>query len=650
MASDSRVSGSEDARTPKKNTRSNGAPDLDPNASPNPEPSPNTSAQPISDDAGPVADQAASGDAGAEGTIGNSVGGNGTVGNSDGQPSAPQGEPKGTKKRSGKANKLAGKKRADAPEKEDRKTRQPEVSADAAVATGAAFDAGQPDDGPSRDGQPAAEQEERESFFARFGGNRFLLFNAVPSWMVSMMIHAVLLMILALMTLPQPPEGQQIVAVADPNRVEEVENLENEEIDPLDVDVFEGQMPAESSDIRTTTAELDVPSLDDVSAAPEQIKLEDFGDMAAPSDALMDSIGGGIGEGLGEARGAKARRGLVAKNGGSKGSEAAVAAALKWLAEHQLRDGGWNFDHTTGACKGRCTHPGEIPSARNGATAMALLPFLGAGQTHMEGNYQQTVERGLAYLVRSMKLGNGMGELSDSGGRLYSHGLASIALCEAYAMTNDSGLLQPAQLSLNFIVYAQDPIGGGWRYMPHQEGDTSVLGWQLMACKSGHMAYLKVPRKTLMGASKFLDFVQEDNGARYGYTKPAQGPATTAVGLLCRMYLGWKHDNPSLKAGVEYLNKTGPTQNMYYNYYATQVMRHYGGEFWDAWNSRMRDRLVKSQDTKGHAKGSWYFPRGAYSDRGGRLYCTSMATMILEVYYRHLPLYGKQASEEEFPL
>jgi hypothetical protein len=281
---------------------------------------------------------------------------------------------------------------------------------------------------------------------------------------------------------------------------------------------------------------------------------------------------------------------------------------------------------------------------------MALLPFLGAGQTHQEGQYKETVGRGLAFLVQQMKLGNGMGDLSDSGGRLYSHGLAAITLCEAYAMTTDQALMQPAQLALNFIVYAQDPIGGGWRYIPQQAGDTSVLGWQLMACKSGHMAYLRVPRKTFQGSSKFLDFVQEQDGALYGYTVPGAGPATTAVGLLCRMYLGWKHDEPALKAGVEYLHQWGPTDDMYYNYYATQVMRHYGGQYWESWNSKMRDRLVAAQDQKEHAKGSWYFPNTAHGDQGGRLYCTSMATMILEVYYRHLPIYGKQAAEEEFPL
>jgi hypothetical protein len=88
---------------------------------------------------------------------------------------------------------------------------------------------------------------------------------------------------------------------------------------------------------------------------------------------------------------------------------------------------------------------------------------------------------------------------------------------------------------------------------------------------------------------------------------------------------------------------------MYYNYYATQVMHHFGGSAWERWNKEMRDLLVESQATEGHETGSWYMD-GGHSEKGGRLYCTSMATMILEVYYRHLPLFREQSADEDFPL
>jgi len=153
-------------------------------------------------------------------------------------------------------------------------------------------------------------------------------------------------------------------------------------------------------------------------------------------------------------------------------------------------------------------------------------------------------------------------------------------------------------------------------------------------------------------AYRFLDSVQANNGAHYGYTDPAAGrEGTTSVGLLCRMYLGWKRDHPALQQGVKWISDRGPsTNNMYYNYYATQVMSHWEGELWKKWNPVMRDQLVKSQAKQGHEAGSWYMEAGHVTDKGGRLYCTSMATMILEVYYRHLPIYQKQSTEEDFPL
>jgi hypothetical protein len=279
---------------------------------------------------------------------------------------------------------------------------------------------------------------------------------------------------------------------------------------------------------------------------------------------------------------------------------------------------------------------------------MAILPFLGSGQTHIDGSYKGQVKGGLYYLMTHMGRD---GSMHEGGGSMYSHGLAAIVLCEGYAMTHDRALMAPAQASINFIAYAQDPVGGGWRYQPRQAGDTSVVGWQLMALKSGHMAYLQVPPNTVKGAIRFLDAVQADSGSGYGYTGPGKGPATTAVGLLCRMYLGWKQDQPALQRGVEFLSASGPSKtNMYYNYYATQVMRQYGGEPWEKWNKEMRDYLVSTQVQDGPAKGSWFFNGGHGAESGGRLYNTSLATMILEVYYRHMPIYQTQATTEEFPL
>ncbi len=499
---------------------------------------------------------------------------------------------------------------------------------------------------------PAAAADEDEEFEEAAPANPMLTV-AAPSWLVSLVLHVTVITMMGMMYYNLEPQVAKTVIVASPPppEAEEIEEFTPEIPTPVDVvnDAVSDVPTAMTQDVVIPTTDV-ISTATDVDAAAIAVELSEFGSETAPRNDLAKEVGALSGTGL-SGRGAAARGNMVKAGGGNDASEAAVAAALKWLALHQRPDGSWSFDHRHGPCK---SNPGGLSEAFNGATGMALLPFLGAGQTHKEGQYKDTVKGGLAYLIRSIKLkqegGLATGSLTDAG-TMYTHGICSIVLCEAYAMTNDRELMAPAQAAINYIVYAQDPVGGGWRYQAKQPGDTSAVGWQLMALKSGHMAYLAVPPGTVKGASVFLDSVQADSGAAYGYTNPGEAPGTTSVGLLSRMYLGWKKDNPPLQRGVERLSKMGPSKsNMYFNYYATQIMRHNGGDPWTKWNNVMRDQYVNTQAKNGPEKGSWFIPGDHGSERGGRIYCTSMATMVLEVYYRHMPIYGKAAAEDDFPL
>lgn len=486
-------------------------------------------------------------------------------------------------------------------------------------------------------------------------GKRLLwsVLRLLPGWLISMLVHVAVLVTLALWTLP--PKSlesltQLVVAPGPEAKVEDVEVPDQQPVKPTEV-VQAGD--ALTLDPSPSGEKVEVRAPEEVTggaAGAVGVQLGDAGLAMAPTNDLLASLGTFSGDAFSGRGAGKAR--LVAEGGGSEGSERAVAAGLKWLAQHQMSDGGWNFNHVvSSSCHGQCRNPGSMGPARIAATGLALLPFLGAGNTQKEGKYKAQVKAGLYFLVSHMRVGPEGGSLLEDGGNMYSHGIASICLCEAYAMTHDKSLVGPAQQAVNFICYAQDPVGGGWRYRPRMAGDTSVVGWQLMALKSAHMAYLPVPVLTFKQASRFLDTVQSNHGANYGYTTAGDGPATTAIGLLCRMYLGWRHDNPSLERGVQWLSLQGPSRgDMYYDYYATQVMHHWEGDPWKKWNAVMRDQLVNSQATRGHETGSWYMDDDHFNPYGGRLYCTAMATMTLEVYYRHLPIYRKQSTQDQFPL
>jgi hypothetical protein len=393
-------------------------------------------------------------------------------------------------------------------------------------------------------------------------------------------------------------------------------------------------------------------------------------DNAAAIGGLSSSIGGMGGTNLGNqfaGRSAGTKSRMLNEQGGNPVSEVAVAKGLEWLALHQAQDGHWSLHECNLHAREKPRPTGKVfrcncePGSPNkndvAATGFGLLPFLGAGITHKptkesQKDYSKTVEGGINWLIGKQSVKDGS-YTTD----MYAHGIATIAMCEAYGLTSDPRIKQSAQRALNFIVYAQDSAGGGWRYSPKQAGDTSVTGWQLMALKSGQMAGLSVPKTTLKLAERFLDSVESsdkgaaDKGGNFTYM-PGQQPTITmtSVGLLCRQYSGIGPKNPALRNGVEKLKMHPPGKdgNIYYLYYATQVMHHMQGDYWRYWNlgpngdgkGGIRDSLIAKQD-KGmtpqhaHQVGSWP------GSQGGRIMATSLSLLCLEVYYRHLPLYRR---------
>lgn len=349
---------------------------------------------------------------------------------------------------------------------------------------------------------------------------------------------------------------------------------------------------------------------------------------------------GGSGEGFG-GRGSGSREEMLGRFGGTKQTERAVGAALNWIARHQEPDGGWKLNYTKQCKDPSCTGPGNERS-ETAATALGLLPFLAAGQTHQsKGPYQRHINGGIAFLLRNQKP---TGDLSGDA-FMYAHGLCTIAMCEAYGMTQDSRLLGPAQAAVNYIESSQDPATGGWWYKFQQPGgDTSVFGWQVMALKSAHMAGLRVNVQKLALAEKWLASVSHGQYKGTFSYRPDGGatPTMTSVGLLTTQYLGAPKGDPRLVEGIDSLMKGLPNigeTNFYYWYYATQVMHNVPGPEWDTWNRAMRRVLVDSQVKSGCATGSWDPKADPFGNQGGRLYVTSLAALTLEVYYRYLPLY-----------
>ena len=483
--------------------------------------------------------------------------------------------------------------------------------------------------------------------------DRFTWLFALPSLLISLILHLILLAIAALIVFATPTQAPLTLDAG----AAQLEVLQEVELPDTALAVQQPSLlEVDNSPSLTNTLEFVPPALPKL---PQVLDIPDW-PVAAATGPLAD---GATSPSLSFShRSNSQRQGLAQKYGASTASEQAVELGLAWLAKHQHKDGGWDLDHQRGGgAEQMSPNPGK-PAGRIGATALALLPFLGKGYTQRQDySDKATVRRGLSFLITSIRdEGPNGGSMLDQTGEMYSHALATICLCEAFGMTKDPMLEEPVRAALKYIIYSQDPVGGGWRYTPREPGDTSVLGWQLMALKSAQMACVPHSPGVYERVGRFLDHVQTEKGARYAYMDPAEvaRPSTTAIGLLCRMYLGWKQAHPELQAAVAEMAEVGPDRrtgdgtqaNMYYNYYATQVMRHIGGPKWDQWNVAMRDFLVRTQATEGVASGSWFFRDELSSEHGGRLYVTSMCLLTLEVYYRHLPLYREEVLADDFPL
>jgi hypothetical protein len=299
------------------------------------------------------------------------------------------------------------------------------------------------------------------------------------------------------------------------------------------------------------------------------------------------------------------------------------------------------------------------------------LAFQGAGYTHLDSKYSMQVGRAIAFLSKNQRATGDLyipqNPVSDQNGWLYSHAIASLALCEAYGMTQDENLRPVAQKAVNFMVASQDPKRGGWRYRPESGSDTSVTGWYMMALQSAKLAGLEVPSTTFDGIKNYVERAQVSSEESHLYRYNPFAPDTdqyryglrptavmTSVGLLIRLYMGWQRNDKEMMDGASYLLTHYPQngtpkesrRDTYYWYYATQVIFHMGGDYWKRWHDTLNPILIRDQVREGRYTGSWD-PRepvpDLWANYGGRLYVTTMNLLSLEVSYRHLPLYESTA-------
>lgn len=340
-----------------------------------------------------------------------------------------------------------------------------------------------------------------------------------------------------------------------------------------------------------------------------------------------------------------ARTEIAQRLGATVRTEAAVELALKWLAEHQQADGRWDSRTTGGGRENSVAghdRQGAGAQADTGITGLTLLAFMAAGHTHLEGKYRQHVQHGLEYLIRSQAPDGNLIGPARTFAAMYCHGMASLALSEAFAVTGDQRLRPFVEQAVGYSIRSQNKQDGGWRYRPGDRGDMSQFGWQLMSLKSAELAGVEVPEATRQGMRRFLE--SASTGAARGLAgyRPGERASRTmtAEALLCRYFLDGGANAAAVAEATAFISEELPADgkaNLYYWYYGTLAMHQTQGEAWQRWNQALQDQLLARQITTGVDAGS-YSPDTIWGGYGGRVYSTALATLSLEVYYRYLPI------------
>ena len=467
--------------------------------------------------------------------------------------------------------------------------------------------------------------------------------------------------------------------------------LKSEEVEAPTIQVVSAPPPPEVEDDpvppeeKPVEAVVDEPKLleSDFVDEPTQDPLENVGDPDFTSDSPFDSLSTNNAVGIGGNAGGKYgdRGGRGTRGGTGSPTDAAVMAGLEWLRDHQSPDGMWDCDRFMDEDKYNdkpASDGGGDAINDVGVSGLALLAFLGNGNTTSRGPFHEEVAKGVNWL-RGQQDGH-TGLIGEEVGNptLYNHSIAAMALGEACVMGKSVTLRRNLRKSSNLILNAQNPYGA-WRYSldPNNDNDSSITGWMVFALKTAEDAKVPIPSDAYHGAKTWLDNMTDMSTGCTGYAfgngggvggppsrvaayierfPPEKSEALTAVSLLCRIFMtdttevrNWRdhEDYELLKKQADLLasklpewDEEGGSCDMYYWYYGTFAMNQWGGKHWKAWKKAIERALLKNQHQgKDNFTGSWD-PVGPWGKEGGRVYSTAICTLILEVYFRYARVLG----------
>jgi hypothetical protein len=349
--------------------------------------------------------------------------------------------------------------------------------------------------------------------------------------------------------------------------------------------------------------------------------------------------------------------------GTTSDSKPAVINGLRWLASTQTADGGWEPDAIGDSLPGGSPQPPSQDNDgddRDGRVALAVLAFLAEGIGHEPqfvrspefAHYADVVKKALVYLARRQVAAPGP-NVGRFGKTLSSHVHCLTAFSEAYALSENEKLKLHAKKAADYLVEQQAKNGGWGDANGSNALDTAQA---LVALRSAKACKVGVSALSLRKAEKFLATCFAgpalNRGSKYSL-RPGDSPHSeaTAAGLLAALYAASK-PSPDIIAGCDFLADHAPAlhashtdQTALFLLLVTQVLRNVEGEGFDRWNAAIRTFLTENQLQEGDFPGSW--DPNIFGNESDGVRTSSLATLILQTNYRHLPLFRTGSGDND---
>lgn len=348
------------------------------------------------------------------------------------------------------------------------------------------------------------------------------------------------------------------------------------------------------------------------------------------------------------------RKKRLLESGGTLECEEAVVKSLRWLNTQQNSDGSW----------GKAPHQSAM-------TGLCLLTYLAHCETPYSGEFGVNVLNGMTWLVNLGMQSPVLSTLPGDKYICYEHSIATYALCETYTFCKLmnlpalENLQEVAKKAVLKILDSQHTTGGWCYYYGKDSPDTSITGWNVQALKAALHANIGVDRSRIAAAlNKAADFVKGNcmPDGLFSYWAHGQEPRGSLVGVgVLSLQMAGQHRDPATLRGLKWIHDNvtqldwdnkNDNSNLYMHYYCVQAALNRGGDIWTKYNKAFRDTVLQAQQEDGSFRPTGtafpsHYNMYAISDtkdqhyHNGSLYRQTMATLMLEVYYRFLPGTGK---------